>query len=125
MKKITKYSKENRKKMTLSEKVFKNYLLSWGIKFRSQRPFDYYIVDFLIPNKRLAIEIDGEYHNNREEYDIKRDIYLEKIGLKVIRISNDKVLKTDCEDIKKFILSFDDIKFESTDYKLLYGTAKY
>lgn len=33
------------------------------------------------------IEIDGESHNNKEEYDEKREEFLTSLGLKIFKIS--------------------------------------
>lgn len=125
MKIITKYAKENRKKLTYAEKVMKKLLLKFKIKFRTQRQFGFYIVDFLIPEKRIAIEIDGEYHNERKEYDNKRTNYLEKIWeIKVIRFSNSYILnERNHENIKEIINSYKSIPI--IDWKKTYGFAKY
>lgn len=123
MKKITRWAKENRKKKTLPElKLFKK-LLKWKIKFRTQRMIDYFIVDFLIPNRRLIIEIDGLYHLKTKEYDNKRQLYLEKKGFAVIRYWNEDVLNTDCNFIKNKILEYPIIKI--TNFRETYGNAKY
>ena len=34
------------------------------------------------------IEIDGEIHTQQKEYDFNRDIVLNRLGLKVLRIKN-------------------------------------
>ena len=93
MKKITSFAKENRKNPTPAEKKLKNLLLKWRIKFRTQRMYDFYIVDFLIPDRWLIIEIDGGYHAiiKQKTYDERRTIYLEKKGFTVIRFLNDDV----------------------------------
>jgi very-short-patch-repair endonuclease len=39
----------------------------------------------------LVIEIDGSSHDNKEEYDQKREDYLVSLGLKVYRISDLRV----------------------------------
>ena len=52
-----------------------------------------YFLDFLIPDKRIAIEIDGKYHQypNRAEYDKERDLRFESIGIRTIRFTTDQL----------------------------------
>ncbi len=49
-----------------------------GFKFRRQHPINKYILDFYCHRKRLAIEIDGEYHlsSEQKEKDKERSAYL-------------------------------------------------
>lgn len=63
----------------------------WKIDFDRQRIIDNYIVDFYVKTLGLVIEIDGSSHNNKEEYDQKREEYLLSFGLKVYRISDFRV----------------------------------
>ena len=123
MKKITGWAKENRKKKTPAElKLFK-HLLKWKIRFRTQRMIDYFIVDFLIPDRKLIIEVDGGYHKKTKQYDDRRQKYLEKKGFNVIRYLNEEVLKSDCYFIKEAILEYPII--EIINFKDFYGLAKY
>lgn len=123
MKTITKYCKQNRKKKTPAEKRMFNLLLKWKIKFRSQRPIDIYIVDFLIPDRRLIIEVDGEYHKKQREYDKKREEYIRSKGFNIVRISNQEVLSTNCDELLDKILSYPEIPID--DWRKAYGTARY
>lgn len=52
--------------------------------------YHYYIIDFCDVKKKLAIEIDGEYHYTPEqrEADKQRDFFLRKCGFTIIRINN-------------------------------------
>ncbi|WP_300978769.1 endonuclease domain-containing protein [Flavobacterium sp.] len=63
----------------------------WKIDFDRQRIIGNYIVDFYVKTLGLVIEIDGSSHNNKEEYDQKREDYLNLLGLKVYRISDLRV----------------------------------
>jgi very-short-patch-repair endonuclease len=65
-----------------------------GLKFRRQHPIGFYIVDFYCHRHKLIIEIDGGYHNTREqiEKDEERSNFLSFQGLKVIRFTNEQVL---------------------------------
>ncbi|MEO6361557.1 MAG: endonuclease domain-containing protein [Sphingomicrobium sp.] len=60
-----------------------------GFKFRRQHPIGRYIVDFYCPAARLVIEVDGQVHSmgDRPERDLKRDVWLEAQGLRVLRFA--------------------------------------
>jgi ATP-dependent DNA helicase RecQ len=60
-----------------------------GFKFRRQHPFDPYVLDFYCPEKRLAVEVDGEAHSmgDNPARDARRDAYLAKQGVRVLRFS--------------------------------------
>ena len=61
-----------------------------GKKFRRQHSFGYYILDFYCPSQKLAIELDGEYHNNVlvQIRDHERTLFLEHFGITVLRFEN-------------------------------------
>ena len=74
--------------MTETEKILWNRLKERqinGFKFRKQHPIDRYILDFYCHEKKVAIEIDGDSHKDREEYDTYRDRYLKSIDVKTLR----------------------------------------
>src|SRR5512139_3336542 len=64
-----------------------------GYKFRRQHPVDHFIIDFYCAQAKLCIEIDGESHLDRaqQEYDAARTAYLEELGYRAIRFTNDDV----------------------------------
>jgi very-short-patch-repair endonuclease len=62
-----------------------------GFKFRRQHPIGSFIVDFYCPAKHLAIEIDGDSHEEQVAYDQKRTAILNKYGINVIRFTNQQV----------------------------------
>jgi very-short-patch-repair endonuclease len=62
-------------------------------KFLRQKPVGDYIVDFYCAGLQLVIEIDGDSHAETEEYDAERTKFLGSLGLRVIRFSNDDVLR--------------------------------
>lgn len=59
-----------------------------GHKFIRQYSIEGYVVDFYCPEKRLAIELDGEQHAQNLEYDNYRTKYLKAFNIKVIRFWN-------------------------------------
>src|SRR5262245_18256186 len=65
-----------------------------GVKFRRQHGIDKFIVDFYCHEARLIIEVDGFIHEYSVEEDAIRQEYLEGLGFRVIRFTNDDVLNT-------------------------------
>ena len=63
-----------------------------GFRFRRQHPIGTYIVDFYCPSCRIVVEIDGDSHAEREEYDAERTAWLEEQGCRVIRFTNREVM---------------------------------
>jgi very-short-patch-repair endonuclease len=59
-----------------------------GLRFRRQHPIGPFIVDFFCPSAHLAVEVDGAHHteDHNQAYDARRDSYLERVGLTVLRI---------------------------------------
>ena len=57
-----------------------------GFDFDRQKVIGNYIVDFFCTNCRVVIEIDGNSHDGKVEYDQNRDRFLEGLGLTVIHI---------------------------------------
>jgi very-short-patch-repair endonuclease len=62
-----------------------------GISFRRQHPIGRYVVDFYCSPLKLAVELDGETHIGRENYDAARTRYLEQKGIRVLRFWNNDV----------------------------------
>jgi very-short-patch-repair endonuclease len=62
-----------------------------GLKFHRQKPIGNYIVDFFCYEKMLAIEIDGESHEYKKEYDNKRTAYLNSLGIKILRFIDKEI----------------------------------
>jgi very-short-patch-repair endonuclease len=77
-----------------NEIIFKTLLIENGIKHTWQKPFfdiDRYVcVDFYFPESNIVVEIDGSEHNDRQQYDLERTMYLKKVhGVKeVLRVTN-------------------------------------
>lgn len=62
-----------------------------GYDFARQKPIDNYIVDFFCTKLRLAIEIDGATHSNKEKYDEERQKKLESLGIKFLRFTEAQI----------------------------------
>jgi very-short-patch-repair endonuclease len=63
-----------------------------ALKFRRQYPVGPYILDFYSAEARLAVELDGSSHDEKQDYDEYRDAHLAQYGLRVIRFRNGTVL---------------------------------
>jgi very-short-patch-repair endonuclease len=61
------------------------------IDFDRQRIIGNYIVDFYVKTLGLVVEIDGGSHNDKVEYDTIRQQFLENLGLRVYRISDNDI----------------------------------
>jgi very-short-patch-repair endonuclease len=62
------------------------------MKFRRQRPFGPFVVDFICADYRLVVEVDGPVHDDQTEQDAYRSEYIASYGFTVIRFRNDEVL---------------------------------
>ena len=64
-------------------------------KFRRQRPFGRFIADFYCPELRLVIEVDGDSHADEaaKAYDAERTLFLQSLGLTVLRFTNQEVMR--------------------------------
>ena len=63
-----------------------------GYKFRRQVPIGPYFADFCCSKAKLVVELDGNSHDDREEYDALRDAALHSDGWRTIRISNRELM---------------------------------
>lgn len=63
-----------------------------GTKFKRQRPIDNFIVDFFSQELGLIIEIDGNSHFNKPEYDEYRERKLKSLGYTLLRFNEGVVL---------------------------------
>ena len=62
-----------------------------GFKFRRQQGIGPYVLDFYCPELRLGVELDGDSHDYKFEYDEKRTLFLNEQGIKVIRFRNEQI----------------------------------
>jgi very-short-patch-repair endonuclease len=91
------FARINRQVQTEAETIMWKCLRSRnlnGFKFRRQHPIAHFIADFFCLECNLVVEIDGDYHNEREqkEYDEGRTYVLRELGINVIRFTNREVL---------------------------------
>ena len=64
---------------------------AFDVQFHRQVPILSYIVDFYCHEINLTIEIDGDSHLYKYDYDVKRQNEIEKYNIKFIRFSDAEV----------------------------------
>ncbi len=93
--KLREYARFLRKNSTLSEVLIWQKIKNkvYGVQFHRQVPMLNYIVGFYCHEIGLAIEIDGNSHDFKYEYDAIRQGRLEKEGVIFIRFTDIEVKK--------------------------------
>ena len=94
--KLRPLARQQRHKPTAAEDALWRILRSRqvdGLKFRRQHAIERFIVDFYCSEARLVVEVDGAAHDYTQAEDAVRQEYLEALGLRVLRFSNDEVLQ--------------------------------
>jgi len=89
------FARQLRSKQTDTENLLWSRLRThrlFGLKFRRQQPIGAYVVDFLCPEKKLIVELDGGQHQDRADYDQGRDGWLQSEGYVVLRYWNNDVM---------------------------------
>ena len=74
-----------------------------GVRFIRQVPVrgTRFIVDFLAPQQRLVVEVDGAYHARRVRADARRDAQLARLGYRVLRLDAELVLRRPHEAVAR------------------------
>ncbi len=75
-----------------------------GLKWRRQHVMPPYILDFYCPAAKQVVELDGESHTGRADYDHARDAWLAERGILVCRYPNAAILNNldqVLEDVKR------------------------
>ena len=117
-KNLTKYAQELRKDMTREERdLWYKFLRYFPIVVKKQYVIGDYIVDFFIPSKKIAIEIDGSQHYEPEARaaDQVRDAELMRYGIKVLRYTNFDVQKR-FEGVASHILKNVGLEFADLEF---------
>ena len=95
-KSLTEKARQNRKNPTPAERKFWSEVLQNKrfnhLKFTRQKPLSGYIVDFYCAERMLAIEIDGDSHDVRQQQDEIRDRRLNGLGIEVVRYTNAEIM---------------------------------
>jgi very-short-patch-repair endonuclease len=104
--KLLENARQLRRQMTYPERLLWHALRNRnlaGIKLRRQVPLLSFIADFLCDEHSLIVELDGNSHTGRHEYDIERQSKLEQAGFRILRFGNDDVLQ-DLDAVLRAIL---------------------
>ena len=92
---IRQFARELRQPLTATESSLWRQLRNrnLGYKFRRQHEIEFFIIDFYCAEVKICIEVDGESHLEieQQQYDAARTEYLEILGRKVIRFTNNDV----------------------------------
>lgn len=93
--KLKEYARLLRNNVTLSEVLIwqKVKRKALGVEFHRQVSMLEYIVDFYCHELLLAIEIDGDSHEYKYDYDQRRQGELEKYGVHFLRLTDLEVKK--------------------------------
>jgi very-short-patch-repair endonuclease len=109
-KRLVDTARKLRQTMTDAEEILWKHLRAGkikGIKFRRQHPVGSFVLDFYWAEVKLAIEIDGEIHKRYDiaEYDVGRTFELDKLGIRLIRFTNEEV-KADVGKVVSKIIEY-------------------
>jgi very-short-patch-repair endonuclease len=86
---IRESARRHRIESTGSEQILWRALRAGGLegrKFRRQHPVDRFVLDFYCHQEHLAIEIDGRIHDTTIEQDHERQLALESLGIRFLRL---------------------------------------
>lgn len=106
-----KYKYQLLKNQTEAEKEFAKIMTRLNIRVMAQKGFysgnGAYIVDFYIPKPyKICIEIDGNSHEGKEDYDLRRTNYLtQERPFRVVRFSNEEVFLLSDDEIQERIFN--------------------
>ena len=102
-------ARELRKNQTEPEEmlwqILRNRQLN-NLKFRRQHPLKVgFVLDFYCAELKLGVEIDGDYHNKKEqqEYDTERSKIISEYGIRIIRFTNEQVLQNTHQVLKDIV----------------------
>ena len=96
-KNLKQFARKLRNESTKAEIKLWGYLNNkqmYDYRFTRQKPVGKYIVDFFCNKLKLAIELDGYSHQFDDvvEKDNTKEIFLNKIGITVLRFNDDEVM---------------------------------
>lgn len=89
-------SRHFRQHMTYGERCFWNMVRKnqlGGLRFRRQQIIHGFIADFYCNQIGLVVEIDGGVHEQQRDYDKLREQIITDYGVRVIRFTNEEVVK--------------------------------
>ena len=92
--KLTTRAQSLRNNMTKEErKLWYEFLNTYPQRFRRQVTVGIYILDFYCASAKIAVELDGSQHYEKEgkHHDAIRTDYLNSLGIEVLRFPNSDV----------------------------------
>ena len=101
-------SKNLRREMTPTEKILWKELKTNklnSLHFRRQQIIDRFIADFYCHQHALIVELDGRVHDLQKELDAEREAYLIRRDFRILRFTNEEVLKDLPTVLKKIVES--------------------
>ncbi len=105
---LKKRARELRKNSTLGEVLLWQQIRKrkLGVQFHRQVPISHFIVDFYCHEIQLAIEVDGSFHDSPAQQikDKERQIHLEELGVRFIRI-DDLDVKKNMDSVIRYLRS--------------------
>ncbi len=107
--KMREVARRLRREATTSEKILwealRNRQLK-GRKFRRQQPVGAFVLDFYCAEERLAVEVDGEIHQNQQEDDQLRQQILESLGIRFVRVTSQDVEQNISDTLSRILAAF-------------------
>lgn len=80
---------------TLPERLTRTALEELGVAFLPEHKIASYTVDFFLPDRNIALEVDGVYwHSMHPEKDAIRDSIIHATGVRVVRITDKQIIKS-------------------------------
>lgn len=79
---------------TNPERKMREFLQSIGVNFNQEYRIGRFYIDFYLPDRKLAIEIDGDYWHAKpsvKERDVRKDNFLQDKGIDILRIKESEV----------------------------------
>lgn len=86
------FRRKLKREKTPAERVLLNFIRKIGARHTFQKNIRGYFVDFYFHKGRLAVELDGDSHIGKEDYDAERTDHIAKEGIEVMRFRNEEVL---------------------------------
>jgi len=82
------------------------FIRQYAIPFAIAGVSRFFVADFYCAKKLLVVEIDGDSHIDKDDYDEIRDHILEQKGIKVVRFENEDIMQNSqgfVEKLKKIL----------------------
>ena len=94
-------------KKTSLEKAVEVLLTALKIEFIYQYPACGYLIDFYLPDYKIAVECDGTYWHSRpgsQDHDRRRDAILLQQGLRVVRLGESVICSLSPDDLARRLM---------------------